>query len=259
MNIRKPAVAGTFYPADAVELRQDVDSMLAQANSDHPLKAIIAPHAGYIYSGAIAANAYACLADIRNEIKRVVLLGPAHKHPVAGLAAPAADAFATPLGDVKIDQQAIAKILKLPQVEVMPEAHAAEHCLEVQLPFLQVVLNDFTLVPLVVGNCEIDEVAEVLRELWNGPETLIVISSDLSHYHDYKTAKDLDRHAAQAIVDCDFAQLSHESACGCTPIQGLLKVAKQKGLRVTLVDLRNSGDTAGDKDKVVGYGAFHVR
>ena len=259
MKIRKPAVAGMFYPADADELRQDVESMLGQADADLPVpKAIIAPHAGYIYSGEIAASAYACLSKAKDKIKHVVLLGPAHRYPFMGLAVPGADFFTTPLGEIAIDFEAINKILELDQVKTIPQAHAEEHSLEVQLPFLQVVLGDFKLLPLVVGNSNADEVAEVLLKLWNGPETLIVISSDLSHFYDYETARKLDQNAAQAIVELDFDNLSHDAACGCTPVQGLLKAAKQKGLKAKLVDLRNSGDTAGTKDSVVGYGAFHV-
>ncbi len=259
MKIRKPAVAGMFYPADAEELRQDVESMLAKANADLPVpKAIVAPHAGYIYSGEIAASAYACLAKAKDKIKQVILLGPAHRYPFMGLAAPGADVFATPLGEIEIDYAAINKILELDQVKTIPQAHDAEHSLEVQLPFLQVVLEEFKLLPLVVGNSNADEVAEVLLKLWNGPETLIVVSSDLSHFYDYETAQQLDQNAAQAIVELDIEKLSHDAACGCTPIQGLLQAAKQKNLKVKLVDLRNSGDTAGNKDSVVGYGAFHV-
>lgn len=256
MTTRNPVVAGQFYPGDPEELRNIITSMLADTKATQSIpKAIIAPHAGFIYSGPIAASAYAGLT--KAKIKQVVLLGPAHRHPFIGLAAPKADVFATPLGDIKIDHAAINSILELPQVEIIPEAHAEEHSLEVQLPFLQIVLADFTLVPLVVGNSNVADVAEVLLKLWDGPETLIIVSSDLSHYHDYKTAQQIDKKTAQAIVDLDVNALGQNWACGHIPIQGLLQAVKGKNLKATLLDLRNSGDTAGPKDQVVGYGAFH--
>lgn len=259
MLIRKPAVAGMFYPRNPKELKEMLKEMLAKANADLPIpKAIIAPHAGYIYSGPIAASAYTCLAKT-NKINKVVLLGPAHRYPFKGLALPKADIFSTPLGDIKIDKDSFPKLLELEQVNIIPEAHAQEHSLEVQLPFLQTILSSFTLIPLVVGMSNPEEIAEVLEQLWDGEETLIVISSDLSHYHEYSAAEKLDKATTTAILNLDIDKLSHEAACGCTPIQGLLKVAKQKHLQIELIDLKSSGDTAGDKDHVVGYGAFHVR
>lgn len=254
---RPPAVAGMFYPGDPATLARDVDDALAGA---HPLagpspKALIAPHAGYVYSGSIAASAYAALAPVRNSIRRVVLLGPCHRVAVRGLALPSADAFDTPLGRVPVDREAVAALAGLPQVVVSGAAHAQEHSLEVQLPFLQRMLREFAIVPLAVGDAHVDEVADVLDRLWGGPETLILISSDLSHYHRYDDAARIDRATATAILALDPA-LDHEQACGATPIAGLLTVARRRGLTAELLDLRNSGDTAGDRSRVVGYAAF---
>ncbi|MEO8443145.1 MAG: AmmeMemoRadiSam system protein B [Betaproteobacteria bacterium] len=258
-SIRPAAVAGTFYPASANALARDVSALLARAAAGalgKPVpKAIIAPHAGYIYSGPIAAAVYARLAPARGVITRVVLLGPVHRVPVRGLALPAADALATPLGNVAVDAAAVSVLQKLPQVTVSAAAHAQEHSLEVQLPFLQQVLGDFSVVPLAVGNATAAEVAQVLDILWGGAETLIVISSDLSHFLDYADAQAVDRVTAQTIVDMRPA-ISHEQACGGTPVNGLLQAARKRGLEPELIDLRNSGDTAGDRSRVVGYGAF---
>jgi len=218
-------------------------------------KAIIAPHAGYIYSGPIAASVYALLAPARGLIERVVLLGPTHRVAVRGLALPGVSAFATPLGTVDIDHASVEALRQLPQVVVSPEAHALEHSLEVHVPFLQAILGKFALVPLAVGRAQRHEVAEVLDRLWGGAETLIVVSSDLSHYLPYPDAQALDRATAKAILELS-ADISHEQACGATPVTGLTLAARQRGLQAELIDLRNSGDTAGDKNRVVGYGAF---
>jgi hypothetical protein len=261
-HVRPPAVAGFFYPADPRQLTEAVDGYLAGAPGtvgETAPKAIIVPHAGYIYSAPVAAPAYAALRAAAGRISRVVMLGPAHRVAVRGLAAPTAAAFRTPLGAVPIDRASIEAIAGLPQVELRDDAHRDEHCLEVQLPFLQRVLGEFTLVPLVVGDASPDAVAEVLERLWGGPETLIVISSDLSHYHDYATAQRMDRRAAEAIESFDLDGLDHEQACGRLPILGLLTAAQRHGLGVERLDLRNSGDTAGPKDRVVGYGAWKLR
>ena len=256
-NVRNPAVAGLFYPDDAQELHMLVSGYLAAVSTSGAVpKAIIAPHAGYIYSGPIAASAYARLKPGRGRIARVVLLGPAHRVGFNGLALSNADYFLTPLGRITIDREAVNKISHLPQVHVMDAAHAQEHSLEVHLPFLQEVLGEFSLVPLVVGDAEPGDVAEVLDLLWGGPETLIVISSDLSHYHDYKTAQKLDRATSQAIEQLRPEAINYDSACGRNPMNGLLQLARQRGLKATTIDLRNSGDTAGSKDRVVGYGAY---
>lgn len=259
-SIRTPAVAGTFYPADAAELRQVVEKMLSEAPAPAPSddipKALIVPHAGYIYSGPVAASAYARLSPVRSVIRRVVLLGPAHRVPVHGLALPAVNEFATPMGTVTIDQEAVEMVRGLPQVSVFNDAHTLEHSLEVHLPFLQLALDSFQLVPFVVGETSAEDVAEVLEKLWGGDETLIVISSDLSHYLDYQTAQEMDRTTSNAIERLAFEDIGREQACGRTPVSGLLLAARRKGLHCKTIDLRNSGDTAGPRDQVVGYGAY---
>lgn len=257
-SVRAPAVAGRFYPADPGELRDLVSSLLIQASPaiGPAPKALIAPHAGYIYSGPIAAMAYAQLAPARELVKRVVLIGPSHYVALNGLAATSAEAFMTPLGAVSVDVAALRRIESLPRVRVRDEAHAQEHSLEVQLPFLQTVLDHFTLVPLAVGNATPEEICQVLDVLWNGPETCFVISSDLSHYYDSQTARRLDQATAAAIEALEPDAIGEDQACGRIPIRGLLHAARRHGLCARTVDLRNSGDTAGTRDRVVGYGAF---
>jgi AmmeMemoRadiSam system protein B len=245
-----------FYPADAGTLASEVAAMLANAEgvvgATAVPKAIIAPHAGYVYSGPIAASAYATLRRARDRIQRVVLMGPAHRTPVRGLAVPAATAFASPLGTVAIDRGGIARVADLPQVVESDNAHALEHSLEVHLPFLQSILGSFALVPFAVGRASPEEVAEVLDRLWGGDETLIVVSSDLSHYLPYAVARAMDQETVNAILNLD-AVVDHERACGGTPVNGLLLAARRHGLHPHLLDLRNSGDTAGDRSRVVGY------
>ncbi|WP_295432859.1 AmmeMemoRadiSam system protein B [uncultured Thiodictyon sp.] len=258
---RQPAVAGAFYPANPAVLGRQVDDLLAgvadSGAQPHP-KALIAPHAGYQYSGPIAASAYAQLAPIAARIRRVVLLGPAHRLPFRGIAYPGADRLLTPLGAVGLDREALAGLADLPQVLRLDAAFDGEHCLEVQLPFLQRLLGDFRVVPLIVGAVETEAVAEVIDRLWGGDETLIVISSDLSHYHDYATATRLDRATTRAIEHLEPAALDHHAACGATPLAGLLVAARRRAMQVRTLDLRNSGDTAGPRDQVVGYGAYAV-
>jgi AmmeMemoRadiSam system protein B len=255
--IRPPAVAGLFYPGDRASLSRTLAQMLdaATPHGGNPPKALIAPHAGYIYSGPIAASAYALLKPLRDVVKRVVLLGPTHRVAVRGLALPASRQFATPLGTVDIDLGAIEQLRGLPQVGVSEEAHALEHSLEVHVPFLQTVLSDFKLVPLAVGHASPEEVAQVLDALWGGPETLIVVSSDMSHYLSYRDAQSIDRATAEAVLKLD-THIDHEQACGATPVTGLALAARERGLKPELLDLRNSGDTAGDKSRVVGYASF---
>lgn len=247
-KVREAAVAGSFYPANPAELRGMIEGYLAEvpAHEGTSPKAIIAPHAGYIYSGPVAASAYARIQPA--GIRRVVLLGPAHRMWLQGVAASAASAWRTPLGDVPVQAP--------PGLPAIDAAHAEEHSLEVQLPFLQVVLNDFALVPLVVGQAAGEEIASILDALWGGDETLVVISSDLSHYENYKTASRMDSAASRAIVQLDPAGLGSENACGRVPIRGLLHLARKKGMRAELLDLRSSGDTAGSRNQVVGYGAY---
>ncbi len=259
-DTRPAAMAGKFYPGAPKALEADVRAYVGDAAARLPKgaalpKAVIVPHAGYVYSGAIAASAYARLAAGRDAIRRVVLFGPTHRVPVRGLALPSVSAFATPLGDIEVDRNAVAAALALPSVRESDAAHAFEHSLEVQLPFLQTVLGDFKIVPFAVGDATPREVADVIRLLWGGPETLIVISSDLSHYHGYAEARGIDRATADAVLALS-ATLSHEQACGATPINGLLLYARDHGLQPELLDLRNSGDTAGDKSRVVGYASF---
>jgi AmmeMemoRadiSam system protein B len=255
-SIRPAAVAGLFYPAEANTLTRNVRAMLADVRSpEFAPKALIVPHAGYVYSGPVAASAYATLSTGARRIQRVVLLGPTHRVSVRGLALPGVDAFASPLGNVPLDREAAQAIAHLPQITVSPRAHAQEHSLEVHLPFLQTVLADFKLLPLAVGMATPEEVAEVLECLWGGEETLIVISSDLSHYLPYDTAKRVDGVSARDILN--LAQgINHEQACGATPINGLILAARKHHLMPHLLDLRNSGDTAGPRDGVVGYAAF---
>jgi AmmeMemoRadiSam system protein B len=256
--VRFPAVAGQFYPENPKDLRTMVNDFLAAAKivSDKIPKAIIAPHAGYPYSGPIAGSAYACVARGRDRFRRVVLLGPSHFVAFPGLAASSASVFQSPLGPIPVDEEALARVRALPQVTTLDAAHQHEHSLEVHLPFLQIALGEFKLVPLVVGKAASDEVAAVLNELWGGRETCIVVSSDLSHYHDYQTAQQMDRETARAIELLNWQTLGSDQACGYQPIRGLLHVAKTRGLRCRTVDLRNSGDTAGGRERVVGYGAF---
>jgi AmmeMemoRadiSam system protein B len=257
-QIREPAVAGMFYPDDPLLLQQQLEQLLTQETPpEESPKALIVPHAGYIYSGPVAASAYARLSAASGKIQRVILLGPAHRVAFRGLAASSAQYFSTPLGLIRIDQAAMDDILVMPQVHVIDEAHKDEHSLEVQLPFLQAVLrNDFSLVPLVVGDASASEVAEVIEKLWGGPETLLLISSDLSHYHDYETARRLDSATSTAIEQLNPEAIDYQQACGRNPVTGLLIAARHHHLHARTLDLRNSGDTAGGRDRVVGYGAY---
>ncbi|MDH5301368.1 MAG: AmmeMemoRadiSam system protein B [Gammaproteobacteria bacterium] len=256
-SCRMPAVAGVFYPEDATELRQQVQRYLSQATPPPcSPKALIVPHAGYVYSGAVAASAYASLATIADQIHRIALFGPAHRVALRGLAISAASAFETPLGSVPVDAEMRDQLRRFPQVQVSDDPHRLEHSLEVQLPFLQMLLKQFTLVPLVVGDATAEEVCSVMDYLWQQPGTLIVVSSDLSHYHNYQHARQLDQQTSDAIEQLQPDSISYEQACGRNPVNGLLLLAQQRQLQATTVDLRNSGDTAGSRDRVVGYGAY---
>lgn len=255
--VRRPAVAGMFYPADARALGADVGAYLDAArdtgrDDERVPKMLLVPHAGYVYSGPVAAHAYARLAKAHGRIRRVVLLGPTHRVALRAIAVPTVGAFETPLGRVTLDRVAIDKLADLPQVVAHDGAHAGEHALEVQLPFLQTVLGDFALVPLAVGHVAPKQVAAVIERLWGGDETLVVISSDLSHYLPYAQAKAVDGETVQRILALDPA-LDHDQACGATPLAAALTVARHHGLQPRLLDLRNSGDTAGDRSRVVGY------
>ena len=257
-SIRPPAVAGRFYPGDPDKLRRMVDSFMGSAKISvrGKSKAVIAPHAGYAYSGPIAASAFVHFAGERDTIKRIILLGPSHRFAFEGIALSHAEAFATPRGTVPVDKAAVNRIETFPAVCFEERAHLHEHSLEVELPFLQATLNDFTVVPLVVGDATDDEVAEVIDQLWGGDETRFVISSDLSHYYDYESARELDRCTAQNIERNAGEAITAQHACGYRPIRGFLQAAQRRQLHAQTVDLRNSGDTAGPRDQVVGYGAF---
>ncbi|MGB8859405.1 MAG: AmmeMemoRadiSam system protein B [Ilumatobacteraceae bacterium] len=265
-RIRPAAVAGSFYPSDPARLRSMIDEMIAavpptsaSANDTIPA-ALIVPHAGYVYSGPVAATAYAVLTPWRDAIRRVVVIGPAHRVPVRGLALSSADGFATPLGVVPVDQSANRLLAGLPGAHVDDRAHAPEHSLEVQVPFLQATLGDrWSLVPIIAGNAPAEMVAEALAVFWGEPDTLVVVSSDLSHYHHALTARRLDAATAAAIVAADWEMLSSDDACGVVPVRGALELTRRYGEHVALLDLRNSGDTAGPSDRVVGYGSFLVR
>ncbi len=255
-DVRPAAVAGLFYPRDPQELSATVAALLAEQHVPaQPPKALIVPHAGYAYSGKVAAQAYASLGSAARALRRVLLLGPSHREWFRGLAVPTVQAFATPLGQVRVDTAAVSRLCALPSVMRSDAAHALEHSLEVQLPFLQHVAPLAEIVPVVAGDASPAEVAAAIEELWDGAETLIVVSSDLSHYHSYRTARALDEATAQAIVG-GRTDLLGEQACGCVLVNGLTLAVRAHGLRAAVLDLRNSGDTAGDKQRVVGYGAF---
>ena len=259
-RIRPPAVAGLFYPDQPSELRDVVSEYLAQApaTSEAPPKALIVPHAGYIYSGGIAGAAYAQIAQRRGQIRRVVLIGPSHRVYLRGMAVPVADAFQTPLGVVPIDRELKSRVLTHPQIVEADEPHASEHSLEVQLPFLQTLLDDFTLLPLALGSASPPAVASALAEVWGGEETLVLVSSDLSHYLTYDAARELDSITIDAILRYD-TELAGEQACGCTGINGLSHLARQRGMSIAEIARCNSGYTAGDRYRVVGYGAFRLQ
>jgi len=252
------AVSGMFYPADPEQLRADIKRYLSQADAETsaPPKALIAPHAGYIYSGSVAGSAYAQLIPQAGTINRVVILAPAHRMAVDGIAYSDATAFLTPLGEVEVDIEALNSVSGLPQLHQWDDAFRNEHSIEVHLPFLQAVLTDFKIVPLLVGDARPAQVDQVLESLWGGSETLILLSSDLSHFLNYDAARQMDREATRAIESLRPEDLSYHHACGRTPVSGLLLAARRHNLKVHTLDLCNSGDTAGTHDRVVGYGAY---
>ncbi len=258
MKVRPPAVAGRVYPADPDRLRDPVVQFLAAASVAVPgrPKALIVPHAGYVYSGPVAASGYAWMVPWSDQIERVVLLGTCHTPGVSGLATTSAEEFLTPLGRVPVDRAAIEESLRFSQVHLDDEAHDLDHALEVQLPFLQVVLGSFAIVPFLVGRADAETVAEILEPLWDGDRTLIVVSSDLSHQHPYAEARRLDQATAEAVEQLHGEALGPRSACGRNAIVGLLHTARRHGLNCRTVDLRSSGDTAGPRNRVVGYGSW---
>ncbi len=258
-NVREPAVAGMFYPATATELRASVESYLAQipdTTPSPPAKAIVAPHAGYVFSGAVAAHSYASWRDLGDRVRRVVVLGPSHRVYLRGMALPASSAFITPLGRVDIDHELAEAVRSMPDVITDNTPHAAEHSVEVQLPFLQTLFRNFELLPIVVGDARAESVAAVLDRVWGGAETRIVISTDLSHYHSYTTANEIDSATSAAIRALQYEAIGPEQACGCMPLRGLLYYARQHGLHIDELARCNSGDTAGPRDQVVGYAAY---
>jgi len=260
--IRPAAVAGAFYPDDpavlAAAVRQCLEGATPPRRDERAPKAIIAPHAGYPYSGPVAGTAYARIAPLRGRVSRVVLAGPAHRVYVRGAAVPRTSAFDTPLGRIELDREVLERLCALPFVEASDPAHALEHSLEVHLPFLQSVLGAFRLVPIVVGDASAEEMASLFEAAWGGEETLVVVSSDLSHYLPYAAACAKDRETARRIVSL-APGLEPDEACGAAPVNGLLEFARRRGMRAELLDLRNSGDTAGGRGQVVGYGAFAFR
>ena len=259
MRFRPPVFAGRFYPAIPDRLREQVRDFLAQSAPPEACrpKALIVPHAGYVFSGPVAASGYAWLISHAASIDRVVLLGTCHTPGIDGLAACDVDAFQTPLGTVPVDLTAVENALRLPQVQIDEQAHDRDHALEVQLPFLQVVLSSFTIVPFLVGQADAASVAEVLEgPLWDAERTLFVVSSDLTHHLPYEESRRLDAATARAIEHFDEASLAPRSACGLNAIAGLLHAARHHALTCRTVDLRSSGDTAGPRDRVVGYGAW---
>ena len=257
--MRPPAVAGLFYPENANELRHAVNGYIAEASlhaavADRP-KALIVPHAGYQYSGSVAGFAYRRLRGWSADIRHVVMFGPSHRVAIRGLAVPSVDTFATPLGNVPIDAAGRARLLELGLVGISDAAHAAEHSLEVQLPFLQVVLEVFDILPITIGFAPCEQVARAIDAVWGGSDTLVLVSSDLSHYHTWSEARQLDDATTRAIVE-RRSDLPDEQACGACGINGLMQIARRRGLTVEVLDQRNSGDTAGDRSRVVGYGSY---
>jgi AmmeMemoRadiSam system protein B len=260
--VRPAAVAGAFYPAEPRLLRAAIqhsfDDARGQPTGSPAPRAIVAPHAGYIYSGPVAASAYLRIAPGRATIRRVVLLGPSHRVPLRGMALSSATEWETPLGHVPIDHTADSTLRGLALADIDDVAHAPEHSLEVQLPFLQTVLDDFALVPIVVGFAGIDDVAGAIDALWDGDDTLVIVSTDLSHYHSYDDAVRLDARTAAAIVALQPERVTDDAACGARPLRGLMRVVAERQLSMEELDRRNSGDTAGDRHRVVGYGAYAV-
>lgn len=259
-QIREPAVAGLFYPADRLSCDDEVTSLLAANNVDSETgkpKALIVPHAGYVYSGAVAARAYNKIKPFAQKIKRVVVLGPSHRVPLSGLAVSSADCFRTPLGEVMLDRDSISELVQMPEVKEFDLAHQYEHSLEVHLPFLQKTIGEFLLIPVVVGECSPEIVADLLDRFWQQDDTLIVVSTDLSHFRDYDSARIVDAKTSDAIKERQY-HLNGEQACGCYALNGLLLEASRANNTVSCIQLVNSGDTAGDKERVVGYGAYEI-
>lgn len=254
-KVRPPAVAGSFYPAASKQLKAEIDTLFAQAKlpPTSNLAGVIAPHAGYMYSGPVAASAFAPVKAA--AFRRVLLIGPPHYVPVGGVAAPSSTAFATPFGEIPIDRDAIAALVQAGLVGIDDRAHAPEHALEVELPFLQALLGRFTLIPLLVGEAAPEQTAAIIDAVLDD-RTILVVSTDLSHYLDYATAQARDLATAQAIEELEFDRLGPYDACGYAALNGALCGARRRNWRIERLDLRNSGDTSGDRSRVVGYGAW---
>ncbi|GGO76089.1 MEMO1 family protein [Marinobacterium nitratireducens] len=258
MLTRPPAVAGVFYPDDPVELGELIDRLLGDnAQRGQAPRALVVPHAGLVYSGPVAARAYSLLRPWVSSFDRVLLLGPNHRVPLASMAVPSAGSFACPLGEMALDTETIADWVERGLLEYNDEPHRLEHCLEVQLPFLLRLKSDWKLIPVVVGQVATDRVAALVREALRNERTLVLVSSDLSHYHSYDTARRIDSVTSQRIERME-PTLTPELACGCHALNGLLDAAGRQGLHIDRLDLRNSGDTAGPRDRVVGYGAYAI-
>ncbi len=261
MKIKMPNVAGSFYPADRADLSAVLDQCFAHSKQAEQitdkLRAIVAPHAGYIYSGSVAASAYNNLEKIKDQIKTVVILSPSHFFGFAGIALSDVSHFRTPLGDIEVDHGLQQVILDFPQIQVRPEAFEREHALEIHLPLLQTVLENFKIIPMIVGQTSPEEVQSVIQAL-DQEGVFFVVSSDLSHFHNYETCQNLDSKTTKAIEEKSIDNIGGNDACGYYPLRGLLSWANDKNLNIKNIDLRNSGDTAGDKSRVVGYGSYLV-
>jgi AmmeMemoRadiSam system protein B len=257
-RVRPASAAGLYYPRDAAGLRHALRTLLSSRTTavDRLPKALVVPHAGYAYSGTIAAAAYHTLeTPAARAVRHVVLLGPSHRVPIRGLAMPACDYYSTPVGDVPVDGATRARLRELGLAGVDDAPHRLEHSLEVQLPFLQSVLDDFEVLPVAVGSAPAEQVCRLLEAAWGGPETLIVVSSDLSHYHTCVEAQAIDEQTARSIL-ARRSDISDAQACGAGGLNGLMEAARHKGLEVRLLERCTSGDTAGDNSRVVGYGSF---
>jgi len=261
LTSRQASVAGSFYPKNPAQLKKTLTNLF-NANEDlnidfqTPVKAIIAPHAGYIYSGPIAAKAYSLVSTCIKGKNKITIIGPSHFVPFNGIALSTAEFFETPLGKIKVDHHAYELINRIPEVIYLDEAHAREHSIEVHLPFIQYLKKDVRIIPLAVGQTSYQKVAKVLEKFCEEKDNLIIISSDLSHYHAYGYAQKYDLQTALKIENYKCSQLGPNEACGYLAIAGLLKMAKDRKYKIKRIDLCNSGDTSGSKDTVVGYGSW---
>lgn len=256
-KIRKPAVAGTFYPASKTELQELIDSFLTKAEfiDFAAIRGLVVPHAGYIYSGPVAASAYKQLLTFDPEVTwKIFLLGASHHASFPGLSIDQHEGYETPLGVVPVDQ-VVKKIIKEEGCDFIEQAHTSEHSLEVQLPFLQKVLKKFSIIPILVSETDYLQTTMVVQKYLD-EKSLLIASSDLSHYYEYKDATMLDQVTCEAIENQNIDMLQECEACGKTPIMSLLQIAQERAWKTKLVDYRNSGDISGELERVVGYGAF---